>query len=61
MAGASESSGGYPSDVAIYGVDAWDRMGFYSLAMGDVDDDGYDDLLIGASGASGGAGASLGF
>ena len=41
-----------PPDIIIYGVDAWDNFGF-SLAVGSMNDDQYDDYLMGARGGNG--------
>ncbi len=37
-------------DITIYGIDQWDRSGS-AVASGDINGDGYDDVLIGAPGA----------
>ena len=36
-----------PADIVIYGPQAWGWMG-WSVALGDVDGDGYEDLITGA-------------
>jgi hypothetical protein len=41
-----------PADATIYGADAGDSMGS-SVSCGDVDDDGSDDVLLGATGGAG--------
>ena len=46
-------------DVIIYGADAGDNSGI-SLAVGDIDNDGVDDLIIGGSGMDGPANGRLG-
>jgi hypothetical protein len=46
-------------DVIIYGADAGDNSGI-SLAVGDVDGDGTDDLLVGGSGMDGPGNARIG-
>ena len=53
--GPITSSGGAAS-YALYGATSADGAGS-SVAGGDLNDDGYDDLIVGASGASSSAGA----
>ena len=36
-----------PADITIYGDNAWDQSGF-SVASGDINNDGYHDIIIGA-------------
>jgi|GEM_PF-448420 len=48
----AEESANVGVDVTIYGADSLDNLGS-SLASGDIDGDGVDDLLIGAIGADG--------
>ena len=46
------------ANIWVTGGDAGGMLGFFSIAFADVDGDGIDDLLMGASGASGPAGAT---
>src|SRR5688572_11678643 len=46
-------------DVIVYGADAGDNSGI-SLAVGDIDADGVDDLIIGGSGMDGAANGRVG-
>jgi len=47
------------ADVTIFGIDAGDSLG-RSLAVGDVNGDGRDDLILGASGGDGNRNARFG-
>jgi Ca2+-binding RTX toxin-like protein len=44
LADVAAGSGGF----VIYGEDLWDRSGFSVASAGDIDGDGFDDLIIGA-------------
>ena len=48
MSGASRLA---ESDALLAGVDDWDRAGSAAAGAGDLDGDGYDDVLVGASAA----------
>jgi len=47
-----------PANIRVAGGDAGGMLGFFSIAFADVDDDGIDDLLVGAAGADGPLGAT---
>lgn len=40
------------AEIVLEGVGGWDQAGFPAIGAGDLDGDGYDDLVISASGAA---------
>ncbi len=47
-----------PAAIALNGIDAGDQSGYSVSGAGDINNDGYDDIIIGASGADINSGAA---
>lgn len=47
------------ADIDIYGDTSSEYLGYYGVASGDIDDDGVDDIIMGAYGANSSAGEVL--